>query len=82
MAKINLHERESEIGFKKNRVKLSSVLMGLRSNHVFELNSLIGAALLLTFTLNYGKNILVWLVAWFGGWLENLVIYHLSLSCS
>ena len=38
----------------KNRVKIPNVRIGLRSNHIFELNSMIGVTLLLTFTLNYG----------------------------
>ena len=43
----------------KNWVKIPNVRIGLRSNHISQLNSMIGATLLLTFKLNYGQNLLV-----------------------
>ena len=47
----------------KNRLKMHDVEIGLRYNHVFELNSMIGATLLLTFTLNYDRT---YLYGWVG----------------
>ena len=46
--------------FKIKRFQMPNVRIDLRSNHIFELNSMIGAPLPFTFTLNYGLNILVW----------------------
>ena len=42
-----------------NDNNVPNVRIGVRYNHIFQLNSMIGATLLLTFTLNYGQNILV-----------------------